>query len=608
MAVQGTILAGRYRLFDVLGDGGMARVYRAEDERLNRVVAVKTLHQHYLGQPEFVRRFEQEAQLAAGLSHPNIVSIFDVDRDGEAYFIVMEYVEGGSLKRLISRQAPLPLDRVIAITRQLGAALDTAHAHGVIHRDIKPENILLTPTEQVKVSDFGIARALTSPGQTMTGMVLGSVSYFSPEQAQGKPATAESDIYSSGIVLYEMLTARLPFAADNPLATAMQHITQQPPPPRAYATALSPAVEEVVLKALQKNPAARFHSGAALADALAAAALAPENRAPRPTPVGQPRSSPTSQPRSSPSDPRARTQRMPRAGVPPPPRRRAAMLPILLLLVLGGGAAYAVTHSHDFGGLFAGGAAATRTPTPNAGAPSATPAPGAPSPTAAHGVAVAPTSTTVPASAGTATATGAANSATPAPSRTAAPQTATATVPASATPTAKPQPTATVRAGPGAAAATIVTARNYAVGAYNTPYAVGLTDTFSANTKAIYAIAWMRNLPPHARIVVRWTYPNGFPPYVYPLKAAYSVFWVGSGVFGPGHYTITVLVNGAPIRSHHFVVIKAGAAPHSRSATPATSGTAAPPQVQALGLYVGKGNNGKAHGKHKHGHGGKESD
>src|SRR5919204_536925 len=217
MGRQGSILGGRYRLLDVLGDGGMARVFRAQDERLQRIVAVKILHQQYRGQPAFVRRFEQEAQLAASLAHPTIVAIYDLSRDDDTYYIVMEYVAGSSLKEVIAHEGRLPLDRAIVITRQLGQALDFAHSHGVIHRDIKPENILLTPADQVKVSDFGIARALTSAGQTATGIVLGSVSYFSPEQAQGKPATAESDIYSSGIVLYEMLTGRVPFAADPPL-------------------------------------------------------------------------------------------------------------------------------------------------------------------------------------------------------------------------------------------------------------------------------------------------------------------------------------------------------------------------------------------------------
>src|ERR671934_62313 len=199
MGRQGSILGGRYRLLDVLGDGGMARVFRAQDERLHRSVAVKILHQQYLGQPEFVRRFEQEAQLAASLAHPTIVAIYDLGRDDETHYIVMEYVEGSSLKEVIAREGRLPLDRAIIITRQLGQALDFAHGHGVIHRDIKPENILLTPADQVKVSDFGIARALTSSGQTATGIVLGSVSYFSPARGAHRtrvPSSGRSAVAS----------------------------------------------------------------------------------------------------------------------------------------------------------------------------------------------------------------------------------------------------------------------------------------------------------------------------------------------------------------------------------------------------------------------------
>src|SRR5919202_4849466 len=322
MGRQGSILGGRYRLLDVLGDGGMARVFRAQDERLQRIVAVKILHQQYLGQPAFVRRFEQEAQLAASLAHPTIVAIYDLSRDDETYYIVMEYVAGSSLKEVIARESRLPLDRAIIITRQLG-----------------------------QVIDFAIARALTSPGQTATGIVLGSVSYFSPEQAQGQPATAESDIYSSGVVLYEMLTGRVPFAADNPLATAMQHITQQPLPPRALVPTLPAAVDGVVLKALHKDPRGRFHSGAALADALAAAALVPPLQSAPGAGYSRPAVSPWPPPRA------ARTGQMSRPPGAAPSHRRAPLLPLALLVLMGGGVAYAATQgSHlNLGRLFAGG-------------------------------------------------------------------------------------------------------------------------------------------------------------------------------------------------------------------------------------------------------------
>jgi len=274
---RGRLFGGRYRVVATLGDGGMARVYKAVDERLGRVVAVKTLHPQYNTQPLFVARFEGEARLAAGLSHPNTISVYDIGRDDDGvHYIVMEYVEGETLKRLVRREAPLPLPVCAAIVRQILLALDDAHARGVVHRDIKPENIFLTPTRQVKVGDFGIARALDATSVTPPGMVLGSVSYFSPEQALGQPATAQSDLYAAGVVLYEMLTGRLPFVAESPLAVAIKHVDEAPAPPSAYNPLVPPAVDAVALRALDKDPARRYYSGAALADALAgAAATAP---------------------------------------------------------------------------------------------------------------------------------------------------------------------------------------------------------------------------------------------------------------------------------------------------------------------------------------------
>jgi len=271
MVDQHTILGGRYRLLDIIGDGGMARVYRAYDARLDRQVAVKVLHRDLLGRPDIVRRFEQEARLTSVLQHPHIVAIYDVGHDAELRYMVMEYVEGGSLKRLIDRDAPLAAATLISVVEQLGQALDAAHAHGVIHRDVKPENILLTPDGQVKVSDFGIAHALSNDSATTTGMVFGSVAYLAPEQALGRPITAETDIYGSGIVLYQMLTGRLPFEAATPLATALQQISEPPPLPRALVPTLPPTVDNVVLTALAKEPTARYPSGAALAAALTTA-------------------------------------------------------------------------------------------------------------------------------------------------------------------------------------------------------------------------------------------------------------------------------------------------------------------------------------------------
>jgi serine/threonine-protein kinase len=185
------MLGGRYQIEAPIGEGGMARVFRAHDGRLDRTVAIKVLREQFTHEQEFVDRFRQEARLAAGLSHPAIVGVYDVGVDQGRHYMVMEYVEGETLRALIARQAPMPLEAVIPLMRQLAAALDYAHDHGVIHRDIKPENILITQRGEVKVGDFGIARALASAGLTATGTVLGSVSYFSPEQASGQAATAE---------------------------------------------------------------------------------------------------------------------------------------------------------------------------------------------------------------------------------------------------------------------------------------------------------------------------------------------------------------------------------------------------------------------------------
>ena len=359
------VIGGRYRVEQVLGDGGMARVFKALDERLGRPVAIKILHAHYNSQPEFVARFEKEAQLAASLSHPNIIGIYDIghDDDGTRY-IVMEYVNGENLKSLIRREAPLPLPLTTAICRQLCLALDYAHSHGVIHRDIKPENIFLTPTRQVKVGDFGIARALNSTDKTTTGTVLGSVSYFSPEQAQGQLATAQSDLYSTGIVLYEMLTRYLPFTADNALAVAMKHITDAPAPPSSLNPRLAPAIDAVVLKAMAKDPARRYRSGAELAAALAreASSAAPSPAAavvaPAPGPTA-PLPTPTAPRTGLPPTVSGAAVAVAGRGAPGPLRgpqpgllsrpaaRRSALAPALLVLLLLGGLAGGIALGHN---------------------------------------------------------------------------------------------------------------------------------------------------------------------------------------------------------------------------------------------------------------------
>src|SRR5919202_3380378 len=267
-------LNGRYRLLRPLGTGGMASVYLAEDLRLGRRVAVKVLHPQLASDPSFVARFADEARIAAGLAHPNIVQVYDVGHDGDRHYIVMEYVEGETLKALIRRQGALPVARALAIMSGVLAALALAHAHRLIHRDITAQNILLTSDGDVKVTDFGIARELSGtamPTLTLAGMVLGTVHYCAPEQAQGRPAVPQSDVYAAGIVLYEMLTGTLPFDAENPLAVAIQQINQAPTRPTRLNPAIPPSVEAIVLKALAKNPVERFAGAAEMQAAVDAA-------------------------------------------------------------------------------------------------------------------------------------------------------------------------------------------------------------------------------------------------------------------------------------------------------------------------------------------------
>ncbi len=266
--VNEQILSGRYRLIRVLGEGGMARVHEAEDLRLGRRVAVKVLLAQFTNDSEFLRRFEQEARHAASLSHPNVVGVFDVGQDGAFHYMVMELVDGQTLKEAIQASGPFSVPEAIRITIEVCAALTAAHARGLIHRDIKPQNILLTVDGVVKVADFGIARRTAATNLTQTGTVLGSVHYLSPEQARGQEAGPRADLYSLGVTLFEMLTGRLPFDAENPIAVAMQHVQNAPPLPRQYNRAIPPALETIVLRLLAKSPAERFADAASLAQAL----------------------------------------------------------------------------------------------------------------------------------------------------------------------------------------------------------------------------------------------------------------------------------------------------------------------------------------------------
>jgi serine/threonine-protein kinase len=266
--LQDTILNGRYRLGEEIGEGGMSVVYRGHDLLLNRAVAIKVLRGQYASDESFLKRFEREAQSAAGLSHPNIVNVYDVGQDGSTHYIVMEYIRGPSLKELIRRQGPFSVDGAVFIISQVASALDYAHQRGLIHRDVKPQNILVDREGNAKVVDFGIAKGMRDVNLTEAGTGMGTVHYVSPEQARGEPATPQSDLYSTGVVLYEMLTKRLPFEADTPVGVAMQHVNTPPPRPSIYNPAIPPDVEGIVLRALAKEPHDRFPSGGALSSAL----------------------------------------------------------------------------------------------------------------------------------------------------------------------------------------------------------------------------------------------------------------------------------------------------------------------------------------------------
>src|ERR1039458_9163035 len=253
------VFSERYELNHLIARGGMAEVYRAHDRLLDRPVALKVLFPELSVDRSFVERFRREAQAAANLSHPNIVPVFDWGEDAGAYFIVMEFIDGRPLSSILKTAGPLSADRAAAVGGHVAAALGYAHKHGVIHRDVKPGNVLITDDGQVKVTDFGIARAInTEESLTQTGAVMGTATYFSPEQAEGIGVDARTDIYSLGVVLFEMVTGRPPFLGDTPVAVASKHVRDHPPAPRELNPSIPPTFEAIILKSMAKDPAHRY--------------------------------------------------------------------------------------------------------------------------------------------------------------------------------------------------------------------------------------------------------------------------------------------------------------------------------------------------------------
>jgi serine/threonine-protein kinase len=346
-----SVFDGRYRVLRRLGAGGMANVYLAEDIELGRRVAIKILNDRYANDELFVERFRREAKSAAGLSHPNIVSIYDRGEAEGTYYIAMEVIEGQNLKELIRRSGRLRPAHAIAYTRQILSALRFAHRNGIIHRDIKPHNILIGQEERLKVTDFGIARAGTSQ-MTEAGSIMGTAHYLSPEQARGAQVTAASDLYSVGVVLYEMLTGDVPYSGDTPVEIAMKHLNETPRPPSARAPEIPADLDRIVLRALAKSPDDRYGSAEELDSDLArieaglpiaretadaaTAVLAGLTSSGAPTQVLQPRRPvpPQTPPprRPPPYDP---------YGAGRPPRRKRSIFPWILVIILLAAAAIA---------------------------------------------------------------------------------------------------------------------------------------------------------------------------------------------------------------------------------------------------------------------------
>lgn len=269
--MQIEVLGERYELLDPIGRGGMATIYRGRDTRMERTVAIKVLREVYSTDPKFVTRFQREAKAASALQHPNIVQVYDYGQTDGNYFIVMELVEGTDLRRYLRSRGVLDVDRAIIIAHDVALGLGAAHRRSIVHRDVKPQNILVGKGGSIKLTDFGIAsvyKDINAERLTTTGMTLGTVQYYAPEQAQGEIVSPAADVYALGIVMYEMLTGRTPFDGDTPVAVAMQHIQDPPVPPSELNPGIPPALEDIILRCLEKIPEMRFRDGSQLARAL----------------------------------------------------------------------------------------------------------------------------------------------------------------------------------------------------------------------------------------------------------------------------------------------------------------------------------------------------
>jgi eukaryotic-like serine/threonine-protein kinase len=357
----GSVFDGRYRIERKLGAGGMADVYLAEDQELGRRVAIKILNDRHAADDSFIERFRREAKNAASLSHPNIVSIYDRGEAEGTYYIAMEYLDGRSLKELIVGRGPAPIKISIDYARQILAAVGFAHKHGIVHRDIKPHNVLVGPEGRLKVTDFGIARSGASQ-MTEVGSIIGTAQYLSPEQARGAPVDQTSDLYSVGVVLYEMLTGQVPFTGDTPLEIAMKHLSEVPKPPSELRPEVPHDLDSVVLRALAKDPSERYQSAEEMDADLARVAeglpVDPETETAATAVLsgsGVMAAAPTSVISRAPTQPMAgppgRTPPAGYYGYEGPPRRRRPVWPwvlsVLLLLAAAGAAWFAYTKIQD---------------------------------------------------------------------------------------------------------------------------------------------------------------------------------------------------------------------------------------------------------------------